>query len=120
MTRKPKRDPNARAPVCAACGKRLRKPRFMTEHGPFSVTSLSAPGDHVLTADGLPRARGDYGDNAVCAMKCGYLLAIRILRSIPGVLDLLPAEWNPRGAAAAGKAREQMVARAKRGQERLL
>jgi hypothetical protein len=110
-----------RAPICAACGKRLRKPRFLADrYESFADGSRRAPGDHVLTADGLPRARGDYGDNAVCAMKCGYLLAIRILRSIPGVLDLLPAEWNPRGAAAAGASREQMVARAKRGQERLL
>jgi hypothetical protein len=81
-------------PRCPACGRRLRKLRIDERVVPTS-NKLTAPGDHVLTADGLPRSRGNYGDNLVCGLDCGYTLAIRLVRAIPGIIDMLPPKWRP-------------------------
>jgi hypothetical protein len=83
----------SRIPRCPACGRCLRARRF-DDRTPRSK-KLTAPGDHVLTADGAPRSRGNFGDNLVCGLDCGYTLAIRLVRAVPGVLDLLPSKWRP-------------------------
>lgn len=87
-------------PPCAACGKPLRKPR----HEP------------PITADGLAPARGDYGDNLVCTPECGWKLALRIVRTVPGVLELLPIEWQP---ARWGAERGALLARLADRRQRL-
>ena len=89
-----KKASNENIPRCPACGRKLRKVRF-ANGGDYADGSLSAPGEHVLTADGEPRSRGDYGDNLVCGLECGYVLAIRLVRSVPGLLELLPPQWRP-------------------------
>lgn len=118
-------------PTCAACGKPLPKARFrITPDGQsynpeigkiFDRKSVewakTNDVDHVLTADGRAPERGRYGDNLVCSMPCGHVLAVRIVLSVPGVLDLLPDAWRPGaladvcGEARRAKARERRRAR---------
>ena len=78
-------------PLCATCGRALRKPRDGAALPVEIVDGVST----FLTADGLPPARGDYGDNLVCTPRCGWILALRIVRAVPGVLELLPQRWRP-------------------------
>lgn len=69
-------------PQCVVCGVVL--PRFTNpNHDPI----LSIP-----TADGEAPRWGGHGDNLVCTNACGRILAVRIVRTVPGVLDLLPVD----------------------------
>lgn len=82
-----------KVPICAACGRPLRKPRHL-------VCGEMPNGE--ITVDGKSPTRGDYGDNLVCTQVCGWRLAVRIVAAIPGVLDLLPEQWQPKRMATIG------------------
>ncbi len=47
-----------------------------------------------LTADGQPPTKGN-GNNCTCNNKCANILLVRMITSIPNVLDLLPPIWRP-------------------------
>lgn len=67
-------------PQCPICGVGLKS---------FSNPNRD-PIQAILTADGEAPARGGAGDNLVCTVACGRILAVLLVRCIPGVLDLLP------------------------------
>ena len=76
-----------KAPPCLNCGKPLRRFRYRDHEGHRGLDG----------ADGTPREWGDYGDNAVCGLSCGYKLALAILRGKD------PVVWQRmREAARAG------------------
>jgi hypothetical protein len=94
---KGKRSKPGSVPCCAACGRKLRKARYVLIDAGLSYVSIESTtcGDlEKLTSDGMEPFRGDYGDNLVCGQRCGHALAVRIVRSIPGVLALLPEAWR--------------------------
>ena len=82
---RPKKSPPAKTkrPQCVVCGVAL--PRFKG----LETDEATAK---CLTADGGAAQWGGHGDNLVCTNACGRLLAVRIVASVPGVLDLLPPE----------------------------
>jgi hypothetical protein len=66
------------------------------------------------TADGQLPAWGDYGDNLVCGLKCGWVLAVRLVASIgmtrEQIREALPPPWRP--ATEAGPVRHNHPTRA--------
>lgn len=56
-------------PMCISCGKPLRRAK---EHVEASRTGI----------DGAPASWGDYGDNVLCGVTCGYRYALRIARAL--------------------------------------
>lgn len=95
-------------PTCAACGKPLPlfKDRSRQENRETYSRSKRAQPAPPLTADGLPPTRGKLGDNLVCKLHCGWLLAIRLVAADPGVLSALLANaYSP--AELANKASEE-------------
>lgn len=102
LTPHPAKPKRARVPICAACGRRLRKARYvLISDGQVAMSVENYEGRrtldlHTLTADGAEPTRGGYGDNLVCAQRCGHMLAVRLVASIPGLLALLPEQWRHR------------------------
>lgn len=95
------------APSCAACGKKLRRARQynlspvqvllsprLTKSRRLRVESTAG-----CTADGQPVTWGAYGDNLVCGLRCGWLLAVRLVASMgmtrEQVREALPPAWRP-------------------------
>lgn len=66
-----------RPPQCPVCGAELKRYNGQPD---------------VITADGNPARWGGHGDNLVCSHACGRILLVRIVRAIPNVIDLLPAD----------------------------
>ena len=70
---------------CAYCEKTLRlAPKYIRDRG------------RAITADCLPPVRGHEGNNLVCSSRCGFLVAIALVRADPEVMRLLPPGWNQR------------------------
>lgn len=70
-------------PPCAYCSKRLKlAPKYVRERG------------RAITANGAKPMWGYEGNNLVCSARCGFLVAIGIVRAEPNILSLLPVGWN--------------------------
>lgn len=70
---------------CTYCGKVLKlAPKYVRDRG------------RAITADSLPPQRGHEGNNLVCSSRCGFLVAIALVRADPEVMKLLPPGWNKR------------------------
>lgn len=68
---------------CVYCGKVLKlAPEYVRARG------------RAITADGLKPHRGHEGNNLVCSSRCGFLVAIALVRADPEILKLLPPGWN--------------------------
>ncbi len=92
-------------PRCPSCGMPLplyRKGGTQRNHHTRGRERKNA---HKLTADGQPPKFGTRGSNIVCNATCAHDLLIKIVFSIPGVvnllppgfrLDLLPLKENPK------------------------
>lgn len=65
------------APACIHCGRKLRRFKYRMS-GP-----RPAPDNGRLGADGQPREWGDYGDNVLCGITCGYYFARKEACSMP-------------------------------------
>lgn len=72
-------------PACAYCAKPLRlAPKYVRDRG------------RAITADDAPPQWGYEGNNSVCSARCGFLVAINLLKCDPSIMQLLPAGWNER------------------------
>jgi hypothetical protein len=80
MSRKSKR--------CIVCNRTLKLDPYR---------SANIPTDWKPSADNLPCKYGYRGNNLVCTSYCGFTLAIRLVLSVPGILDLLPDKWRYNG-----------------------
>lgn len=73
-------------PPCLYCAKRLRlAPKYVRERG------------RAITADSAPPKFGYEGNNLVCSARCGFLVAVALVRADPGITQLLPPKWNEKG-----------------------
>lgn len=70
-------------PLCLYCEKPLKlAPKYIRERG------------RAITADGMKPEYGYEGNNAVCSSRCGFLVAVALLRADPYTQKLLPKGWN--------------------------
>jgi hypothetical protein len=65
-------------PACAFCKKPLRPYKYRASGSKSSVLG-SALLAKIPTVDGKSPEFGDYGDNAICGLRCGYRFAVRFL-----------------------------------------
>lgn len=71
--------------TCLWCCKELKlAPKYIRERG-------RAP-----TADGAPPLRGYEGNNAVCSLRCGFLVLLAVLQAEPNIASIFPPGWNER------------------------
>lgn len=95
-------------PRCVACGRRLRRPHEhnLQDHAasiqppPWGTDRLKPTQCRAgATFDDQPPAWGDYGDNLVCGLRCGWELAVRLVATFGAtreqVLEMLPERWRP-------------------------
>ena len=76
-------------PCCRSCGKPLRRYRYaVSKLGPDESEAFR----NRIGADGQPAEWGDYGDNNLCGVTCGYNLMLALLKKRPDVFN--PQKWT--------------------------
>lgn len=76
-------------PCCRNCGRPLRRYKYtVSKLGHDASEALR----NKLGVDGKPAEWGDYGDNALCGMNCGYGLALSILKRRADIFN--PQKWT--------------------------
>jgi hypothetical protein len=83
------------SPRCVACGAPL--PRFDPYKKIWGRTRKSEKYKKKVlgTANDAPPEYGTRGDNLVCNTRCGHDLLLKLIKAVPGVIDLLPPEHRP-------------------------
>jgi hypothetical protein len=80
------------APRCVSCGAFL--PKF-DPYQPGYYRQRKRPKKKISgTADDQPPTYGTRGDNICCNSRCGHDLMVKLVKSVPGLIDLLPGEWR--------------------------
>lgn len=108
-----------KVPVCAACGRKLRKYNHARDRtnahlatrsrrhevgDPLTLERLRrmTPEEYnaaALTGDGMEPLRGSDGNNVVCHQMCGHHLLVRLMLTLgTDVLALLPDRWRFRSS----------------------
>ncbi len=101
---------NPNIPRCRGCGAKLIAYSGSAKDWHANRKRKKLP---TMTYNNQLPARGHGGDNIVCGNGCAYTLLMRLVASVPGVLDLVlprpdldPVEKNERQIAKAKAARE--------------
>lgn len=88
----------ARSPQCTGCGAPLKPfdPKT-TSYGRWNRPTSNNRNKPLpeATADGEPPKWGTRGDNLACNYVCAHKVLMRVIASVPDVIDLLPPHWRP-------------------------
>lgn len=84
-------------PRCVACGCELKPFKEVVKTRDYYNWSKVIERKIVVehTGDGKKPRWGSRGDNVVCSQQCGHTVLLRLLNSVPDLIDLLPPDWRP-------------------------